>query len=74
MEDELEGEHVAGFEALDGASHQQPEVVLHPIRGDRRSDRFVGRNIVGEQRDVADVALVATASAAEVTKADAAHG
>ena len=74
MQDELQREHVARLVALDRTADERSEVLLHPLRRDGGEDRLVGGVVVGEQRDVADVALVAAAGAAEVTKSDATHG
>lgn len=56
---ELEGQHVRCLEALNPAFHQFTEVRFHPVRSDLGADGLVGVLVIGEQRQVADVALVA---------------
>src|SRR5581483_7604610 len=70
---ELERQHIGRLEPLDPALDQVAEVLLHPLGRDLGLDRLVGGLVVGEQRKVADVTLVAGAAATEVSQLDAGH-
>ena len=73
MHHELEGEDVAGLVALDLSLHEATEVGLYPVGGDLGLDRLVGGFVVGEERQVADVALVSGTGAAQVAQLNARH-
>src|SRR5207237_5221776 len=70
---ELEGEEVAGLEALHVALHQLGEVLLHPLGSHHVLDRFIGGVVVGEQGEVGDVSLVTTACATEIDQLNTGH-
>ena len=70
---EVECAHVGRFVAVDPAEHHRAEVRLHPFGGDLAHDARVGVVVVGEDRDVGDVALVAGAVPADLAKREPRH-
>src|SRR3954452_22792502 len=73
VHDELDPEHVGDEVAVDRPMHQIPEVRCDSFRGDLRNECGVGVGVVGEEGDVADVALVAGARTADVAESDPRH-
>ena len=63
-----------GLVAVDAAAHHRAEVLLHALGGDLAHDQRVRLVVVGEDRDVRDVALVAGAVAAELAQREPGHG
>ena len=70
---EVERPHVRGFVAIDTALHHGAEVFLYSRRGHFAHDHGVRLVVVGENRDVGDVALVAGAVAAQFTQRQTGH-
>ncbi len=70
---EVEGAHVGGLVAIDASVHHCAEVFLHALRGDLADDERVRLVVVGEDRDVRDVALVAGAVSADLPEREARH-
>src|SRR5262249_42117897 len=65
---EVQGAHVGRFIAIDATLHHRSEVLLHALGRDRAPNDFERFVVVGEDRDVGDVALVAGAVTTEFTQ------
>jgi hypothetical protein len=73
VQHEVERAHVRRFVAFDDSVHHGTEVLLHARRGDLAHDQRVGRVVVGEERNVRDVAFVAGAVATELAQCQPRH-
>ena len=63
---ELEGQDVGGLIPIDRPPDQRTEVSLYHLGSDHLAQRVVGRFVVGEERHVTDVALVAAPGPTQV--------
>lgn len=59
MQDEVEGQDVRGFVALDGTGHDALEVSAHALRRDFAYEQVIGGAVGSEEGDVGDITFIA---------------